>query len=364
MATGLIALLDDVAGLAKVAAASLDDVTAQATRAGAKAAGVVIDDAAVTPRYVVGFTAAREVPIVGRIALGSLRNKLLFLLPAALALSLFAPWAITPLLMLGGAFLCYEGAEKVFHALFPDRAHAHEVKVGAARPQTPEQLRAFEDQKVAGAIKTDFILSAEIMAITLAAVPESSFWTQAAVLAVVGLGITVLVYGAVALIVKADDAGVSLAANDRPASSLLGFRKSEAPPSGADRALRPLTRGFGRGLVLGMPVLLKALSLVGTAAMVWVGGGIIVHGLEEYGLGAIGHALHGAAEAAAHAVPPALAGAVEWIVTAAGSGVVGLVVGAALIPFVEHVAAPLWQRLRGTAGRRGQAAEGGAHRAI
>ena len=368
MATGLIALLDDVAGLAKVAAASLDDVTAQATRAGAKAAGVVIDDAAVTPRYVVGFAAAREVPIVGRIALGSLKNKLLFLLPAALALSLFAPWAITPLLMLGGAFLCYEGAEKVFHALFPDRAHAHEVKVGAARPQTPEQFQAFEDQKVAGAIKTDFILSAEIMAITLATMPESSFWTQAVVLAVVGLGITVLVYGAVALIVKADDAGVSLAANDRPASTLLGFRSSDAaaaaPPSGADRALRPLTRGFGRGLVLGMPVLLKALSVVGTAAMVWVGGGIIVHGLEEYGLGALGHAVHGAAEAAAHAVPPSLAGTVGWIVTAAGSGVVGLVVGAALIPVVEHVAAPLWQRLRGTAGRRGQAAaEGGAHRA-
>ena len=371
MATGLIALLDDVAGLAKVAAASLDDVTAQAARAGAKAAGVVIDDAAVTPRYVVGFAAAREVPIVGRIALGSLKNKLLFLLPAALALSLFAPWAITPLLMLGGAFLCYEGAEKVFHALFPDRAHAHEVKVGAARPQTPEQLQAFEDEKVAGAIKTDFILSAEIMAITLATMPESSFWTQAMVLAVVGLGITVLVYGAVALIVKADDAGVALAANDRPASTLLGFRTSPgggaaaAPPSGADRALRPLTRGFGRGLVLGMPGLLKGLSVVGTAAMVWVGGGIIVHGLEESGLGALGHAMHGAAEAAAHAVPPSLVGAVEWIVTAAGSGAVGLVVGAAIVPFVEHVAAPLWQRLRGTGGRDGGAAaeEGGAHRA-
>ncbi|GAA0567929.1 DUF808 domain-containing protein [Craurococcus roseus] len=362
MATGLIALLDDVAGLAKVAAASLDDVTAQATRAGAKAAGVVIDDAAVTPRYVVGFAAARELPIVGRIALGSLKNKLLFLLPAALALSLFAPWAITPLLMLGGAFLCYEGAEKVFHALFPHRAHEHEVKVGAARPQTPEQLQAFEDEKVRGAIKTDFILSAEIMAITLATMPESSFWTQAVVLGVVGLGITVLVYGAVALIVKADDAGVALAANDRPASTLLGFRGSDSPPSGADRALRPLTRGFGRGLVLGMPVLLKALSVVGTAAMVWVGGGIIVHGLEEYGLGALGHALHDAAEAAAHAVPPSLAGVVEWIVNAAGAGVVGLVVGAALIPFVEHVAAPLWQRLRPVRGG-GDAAAGGAHRA-
>ncbi len=359
MATGLIALLDDVAGLAKVAAASLDDVTAQAARAGAKAAGVVIDDAAVTPRYVVGFAAAREVPIVGRIALGSLKNKLLFLLPAALALSLLAPWAITPLLMLGGAFLCYEGTEKVYHALWPHRAHEHEVKVGAARPDTPEQLQAFEDQKVNGAIKTDFILSAEIMAITLASMPESSFWTQAAVLAVVGLGITVLVYGAVALIVKADDAGVALAANARPASTLLGLRGEPSPgspPSGADRLLRPVSQGFGRGLVLGMPVLLKALSVVGTAAMVWVGGGIIIHGLEEYGLGALGHAIHGAAEAAGHALP-SMAAAVEWTVTAAASGVVGLVVGAALIPFVEHVAAPLWQRLRGGGG---EGARGGA----
>ena len=348
MATGLIALLDDVAGLAKVAAASLDDVTAQAARAGTKAVGVVIDDAAVTPRYVVGFAAARELPIVGRIAAGSLRNKLLFLLPAALALGLLAPWAITPLLMLGGAFLCYEGTEKAFHALFPHRAHEHEVKVGAAAGRDAQR---FEDEKVNGAIKTDFILSAEIMAITLASVPEAPFWVQAMVLAVVGLGITVLVYGGVALIVKADDAGVALAANERPASTLLGLRSGApgAPPSGGDRLLRPLTRGLGRGLVLGMPVFLKVLGVVGTAAMVWVGGGIIIHGLEEYGLPAIGHAVHAAAEAAGHALP-AVGGAAEWIVSAAASGVLGFLVGAALIPFVEHVAAPLWQRLRGTGG--------------
>src|SRR3712207_7527574 len=154
MSIGLIALLDDVVGLAKVAAASLDDVTAQATKAGAKAAGVVIDDAAVTPRYVVGFAAAREVPIVGRIALGSLKNKLLFLLPAALALSLFAPWAITPLLMLGGAFLCYEGAEKVYEAIVPHHAHAHETQLGTLAIDA----QTLEDEKVASAIKTDFIL--------------------------------------------------------------------------------------------------------------------------------------------------------------------------------------------------------------
>ncbi len=236
MSTGLIALLDDVVALAKVAAASLDDVALQAGKAGAKAAGVVIDDAAVTPRYVVGFAANREIPIVKRIALGSLKNKLLILLPVALALSLLAPWAITPLLMLGGAFLCYEGAEKVLEAIRPHAAHAHEESVGAA----PTDPLALEEARVAGAIKTDFILSAEIMAIALATIPESSFLAQAAILAVVGIGITLLVYGAVALIVKADDAGVALARQEGVAMRL---------PAG----LRPLARAVGRGLVKGMP---------------------------------------------------------------------------------------------------------------
>jgi predicted DNA repair protein MutK len=321
---GLIALLDDVVGLAKIAAASLDDVAGQAAKAGAKAAGVVIDDAAVTPRYVVGFSAARELPIVGKIAAGSLRNKLLFLLPAALALSLFAPWAITPLLMLGGAYLCYEGAEKVFEAIFPHRAHAHEAHLGtvAVNAQT------LEDEKVSSAIKTDFILSAEIMAITLSAVPEGSFLMRASVLALVAIGITAAVYGGVALIVKADDVGVALARN------------------GSASALGGLTRAIGRGLVRGMPVFLKLLAVVGTAAMVWVGGGIIVHGLEEYGLPLIGDLIHRAAEIVSHALPAA-AGAIEWLVTAAGSGIVGLVVGAALIPVTGLVLAPLWTSLTG-----------------
>ena len=255
MSTGLIALLDDVAGLAKVAAASLDDVAAQAAKAGAKAVGIVIDDAAVTPRYVVGFAAAREVPIIARIAVGSLRNKLLYLLPAALALSLAAPWAITPLLMLGGAYLCYEGTEKVYEALWPHHAHGHEAAVGAAG-QDPQ---AFEDARIQAAIKTDLILSAEIMAITLATVPESSFWVQAMILAAVGIGITVLVYGGVVLNVKADDAGVALARNDCPFSSLFGPRQDGAA-SGADKLPRPLTRGIGRGLALGMPIFLRVLS--------------------------------------------------------------------------------------------------------
>ncbi|MET0367384.1 MAG: DUF808 family protein, partial [Methylobacterium sp.] len=171
MSVGLIALLDDVAFMVRTAAASLDDVAGQAASAGTKAAGVVIDDAAVTPRYVVGFAAERELPIVGKIALGSMRNKLLILLPGALALSAFAPWSITPLLMLGGAYLCYEGAEKVVEAVFPHHGPAgeEEDQGGAGGDQ------AREDRRVASAIKTDFILSAEIMAITLAALPEGSF---------------------------------------------------------------------------------------------------------------------------------------------------------------------------------------------
>jgi predicted DNA repair protein MutK len=320
MSVGLIALLDDIVGLAKVAAASIDDVAGQAAKAGAKAAGVVIDDAAVTPRYVVGFAAARELPIVGRIATGSLRNKLLFLLPAALLLSLAAPWAITPLLMLGGAYLCYEGAEKVHEAVFPDHAHAHEARIGTIALDA----RTFEDEKVASAIKTDFILSAEIMAITLSAVPEGTFLTQALILALVGIGITAAVYGGVALIVKADDVGLALATN------------GSASPLGS------MGRVLGRGLVLGMPIFLRLLGVVGTAAMIWVGGGIIVHGLEHYGFAWIAHAIHDAAAAAAHTLP-SVSGPVEWLVTAAGSGLVGLIIGAALIPISEHIIAPGWK---------------------
>ena len=324
MSVGLIALLDDVAAIAKIAAASLDDVAGQAAKAGAKAAGVVIDDAAVTPRYVTGFAAVREIPIVRKIASGSLRNKLLILLPAALLLSYFMPSAITPLLMIGGAYLCYEGTEKVFEAILPHKARAHEETLGsiAIDPQT------LEDEKVAGAIKTDFILSAEIMAIALAALPATSLWMQAAVLALVGIGITAAVYGAVALIVKADDIGVALAANR--SSSSLGS----------------VSRGIGRALVNGMPGFLKLLSIVGTAAMIWVGGGIVVHGLEVYGLKVVGHAIHHAAALAGHAVP-VMGGAVEWIIGAAGSGLFGLALGALLIPLAGYAIAPAWKALKG-----------------
>ncbi|MFH1342229.1 MAG: DUF808 domain-containing protein [Pseudomonadota bacterium] len=324
MSIGLIALLDDIAAIAKVAAASLDDIAGQAVKAGAKAAGVVIDDTAVTPGYVIGFAATRELPIVGKIALGSLRNKLLILLPAALALSYFLPSVITPLLMFGGAYLCYEGVEKLLEAVLPHHAHQHEAELGtvALNAQT------LEDEKVASAIKTDFILSAEIMAITLAALPVGSIWTQSLVLALVGIGITVAVYGVVALIVKADDFGLALATND-----------GASPFGGIGRAL-------GRGLVRGMPGFLILLSAVGTAAMIWVGGGIVLHGLELYGPPSIGHAVHAATAAAAHAVPVA-AGVLEWIAHAAISGVLGLLIGGACIPVIGFVVAPAWKLAKG-----------------
>ena len=323
MSVGLMALFDDIATLAKAAAASIDDIAGQAAKAGSKAAGVVIDDAAVTPRYLTDFSPARELPVVGRIALGSLKNKILFLLPGALILSLLLPQAITPLLMLGGAYLCYEGVEKVYSALFPHDAHAHEAKLETVAIDA----RTFEDEKVASAIKTDFILSAEIMAITLAAIPTDSIVERGIVLAVVAIGITVAVYGAVALIVKADDAGLALASLS-PATALAA----------------PL-RLFGRALVRGTPFLLSGLGIIGTAAMIWVGGGIILHGLEEYGLGWPSHVLHDAGAAVARAVP--FAGAfLAWLVEAAGAGVAGIVVGLIAIPLASRALSPLWRQAK------------------
>jgi predicted DNA repair protein MutK len=299
MAGGLIALLDDIAALTKLAAASLDDVTAAAGRAGIKAAGVVIDDTAVTPRYVTGMSPDRELPIIGKIAIGSLRNKLLILLPAALALSALAPWAITPILMLGGAYLCFEGTEKVFEAI-AGTAHGSEVEDIA----DPKEL---EDRQIGGAVRTDLILSAEIMAIALADLPELSLVMQGIVLAVVGVAITVGVYGVVALIVKMDDIGLHL----------------------SQRQLAPV-RAVGRGLVKAMPMLLQTLSAIGIAAMIWVGGGIILHGLETFGMGALAQWVHGMAEGAESFVPSA-PGLAKWLVSAAGSAVIGLIVGGIIV---------------------------------
>lgn len=318
MSVGLLGLLDDVTALAKVAAASIDDVAGQATKAGLKAAGAVIDDTAVTPNYVTGFAADRELPIVGRIAAGSVRNKLLILLPAALALSFIAPWAITPLLALGGAYLCFEGAEKVFEALFPHQAHAeaHDLEPVAADPAT------LETERINGAIQTDFILSAEIMTIALGTLPVTlPFWEKAAVLAVVGIGITLLVYGAVALIVKADDIGLAMA------------RKAK---SGAGRAT-------GRGILIAMPWVMRILSVVGTAAMIWVGGGIFIHGLAEFGLPQVEHLI----EAVAHPAAETLGAFGGEIVTILGDGIFGLLLGLVLIPVVTRALMPAWKAVRG-----------------
>ena len=325
MSVGLLALLDDVAGLVKVAAASLDDVAGQAAKAGVKAAGAVIDDAAVTPNYVHGFTADREIPIVGKIAWGSIKNKLLFLLPAALILSFFVPWLITPLLMIGGAYLCYEGAEKVFHALAPHRAEEHEAGLEpvALSPQT------LEDQKVAGAIKTDFILSAEIMTIILAAIEVDNFWFRAIVLAVAGIGITIAVYGAVGLIVKADDFGLFMAQHGRTG----------------------VGRGFGRGLVVAMPMFMRVLSVIGTAAMTWVGGSIVAHGLVGFGLDWPEHVIEAAAHWAEHTFS-FVAGFAGWLATAAVDFVFGLALGAILIPVAGYVISPAWKAIKGVLPKR------------
>jgi len=313
--SGLLALLDDVATIAKVAAASVDDVAGMAVKAGSKTAGVVIDDAAVTPRYVTGFSADRELPIIGKIALGSLRNKMLILLPVALLLNVFAPFLITPLLMIGGAYLCFEGAEKVWHLVSGADRHDEEETVA------DDPLR-LERERVAGAIKTDFILSAEIMTIALAAIPDSEFIIEALTLAAVGIVITGLVYGGVALIVKADDVGLHMHEQGR-----LG-----------------VTRALGRGIVRAMPGFLALLSTVGTLAMLWVGGSIIVHGLEELGLGGPEHLIADLSAAAAGAAGVA-PGMVGWLARATLDGLFGLALGLLLIMPGTRLIAPLWARL-------------------
>ncbi|MDG2521301.1 DUF808 domain-containing protein [Caulobacter segnis] len=305
MASGLVALLDDVAGIAKIAAASVDDIGAAAGKAGSKAVGVVIDDTAVTPGYAVGFTPDRELPIVAKIAIGSIRNKLIFLLPGALLLSAFAPWAVTPILMCGGAYLCFEAAEKIIEKILP---HAeHDETEGLAL-----SAKDLENEKVSGAIRTDLILSGEIMAIALSEVSDMSLPVQAAALAVVALAITVIVYGAVAFIVKMDDIGLHLA------------QRNSAP-----------VKAFGRGMVKAMPVILKALTYIGTLAMLWVGGGILVHGLDHFGVSAIEHGVEALSHAAA--VAPGIGPITGWAAMAAAYGVFGLVVGSVIAGIVHLI---------------------------
>lgn len=314
MASGLLALFDDVAAFAKIASSSLDDVVKMSAKAAGKSAGIVIDDAAVTPRYVVGFTADRELPIIGKIAWGSALNKLFFLLPGALLLSTIAPWSILPLLILGGAYLCYEGYGKVRELFVADSSKE------TAKPLQAIDSKVLEQQKIANAIRTDFILSAEIMAITLSTVGEASLAMKAIVLAVVGMGITIAVYGTVALIVKADDFGVALASLDRPWSAI------------------------GRGIVYTMQWVLSSLSLIGTLAMLWVGGGIILHSMAEYGLRGPEYWIKGVG-ASAGSLMPIGGGLVAWGVGAALAGIAGIAIGALVAPLSKHVIRPLLQRL-------------------
>jgi uncharacterized protein len=303
MSAGLFGLLDDVAALARLTAASVDDIGAAAGRATAKAAGVVIDDTAVTPQYVHGITAERELPMIKRIAIGSLRNKLLFILPAALLLSQFVPWLVTPILMLGATYLCYEGAEKVWGWISGHDAHA------APTALVGEDA---ERQMTTGAIRTDFILSAEIMVIALNEVADQAFWPRLVILVVVALIITAAVYGVVGLIVKMDDIGLGLA-----------------------QRTSKFAQAVGRGLVAAMPKLLSALSTIGTVAMLWVGGHILLQGTDTLGWHAPYGLVHHAEEWVHHAVE-GVGGVLAWLVNTAASAVIGLVVGAVIVA-IMHV---------------------------
>lgn len=299
MSAGLFGLLDDIAALARLAAASIDDVGAAAGRASVKAAGVVVDDTAVTPQYVHGVAAHRELPIVRRIATGSLRNKLLFILPGALLLSQFLPWLLTPLLMAGGTYLCFEGAEKIWA-----RIRGHHETVAEDVAHLSEDVEA---ETIAGAIRTDFILSAEIMVIALNEVTDEPFVSRAAILAVVAVAITALVYGVVALIVKMDDVGLNL----------------------AQRGVA-WVQAVGRTMVRGMPVLLSVISAVGVVAMLWVGGHILLAGTDDLGW----HWLYGQVHDLEHEVEHAvdgIGGVLAWLVNTGLSFVLGLLVGAVVV---------------------------------
>jgi predicted DNA repair protein MutK len=304
MAGGLVGLFDDVAALAKLAAASVDDVGAAAGKASIKAAGVVVDDTAVTPAYVRGLAADRELPIVKRIAIGSLRNKVLLILPAALLLSAVAPTLVEVILMCGGAYLCYEGAHKVIHALKHDD-HDHDV---------PAALKGVdaEEATIRGAIRTDFILSAEIMVIALKEVIDEPLVSRAIILAIVAVLITVIVYGLVALIVKMDDVGLKMTTRTSPTSQRIGH-----------------------GLVRGMPKLLSVLSVVGTAAMLWVGGHILLVGAAELGW----HTPYDLVHDLEHALPHdgSIGGVVTWLANTLASAVLGLAVGSVIALVVARL---------------------------
>lgn len=297
MSTGLLALLDDIGAIVKVTAASLDDIATQTGNAGTSAIGVVIDDAAVTPKYVVGLSPKRELPIIWNIAKGSLKNKILFLIPAALILGGLAPWAIQPILAFGGVYLCLEGYEKIHHVLHKMRHKEAHLEAHAATETmptiTPDEL---EKQRTSGAIRTDFILSAEIVAISYAVVTDTHIVMQAVVLIIIAVGITLGVYGTVALIVKADDLGAHMARHG----------KSD------------IIKKLGLNIIKAMPAFLKILGTIGTAAMLWVGGGIVIHSVPvlHHSMEHLSHSLH-------------LEGGLKWLFEATLSGVFGCFIGAA-----------------------------------
>lgn len=296
--TSLLILIDDITLM-------LDDVAAMSKLAAKKTAGVLGDDLALNAQQVTGIRAERELPVVWAVAKGSVRNKVI-LVPAALAISTWLPVAVTPLLMIGGAYLCFEGVEKLAHPLLHshDEDAAHHEALSAALKDESVDLVAFEREKIEGAVRTDFILSAEIVAITLGTVTAASFTQQVLVLSGVALAVTVGVYGLVAAIVKMDDVGLYLQQR-----------------GGAVKA------AVGRGLLAAAPVMMKTLSVVGTAAMFLVGGGIVLHGLPG-----AHDVVHGIAHAAG--TVPGIGGLLEAITPTVLDGVGGVVVGAVTLALV------------------------------
>ncbi|MCT1429468.1 DUF808 domain-containing protein [Brachybacterium muris] len=336
MAGGLAALLDDVAALARLAAASADDVAAASARAGVKAAGVVIDDTAVTPQYVQGIKPKRELPIIWRITKGSLFNKIVIILPILMLLSVFAPWLLPVLLICGGLYLSFEGAEKVWELV---RGH-EESKPASAKGGDAE------DSVVKGAVRTDLILSAEIMVIAMNSIEQDSLWIRAAVLVVVALGITALVYGSVAILVKMDDVGLAMTKDhDSPAKQKLGRR-----------------------LVTAMPTVMKVISYVGMIAMLWVGGHIILVSTHDLGLAQPYEWIHGLEVTMG-------GGVLGWLINTFFSFLIGLGIGAIIVALMhvlpfghgkndEHEEDPAGNMAAGPGGSRRAPGSSGKHPAV
>ena len=322
MSGGLVALLDDIATLAKVTASSIDDVAANAVKASSKAVGVVIDDTAVTPQYVSGLSPARELPIIGKIARGSLINKLFIILPIALLLTWLAPQVLPFLLIVGGAYLCFEGGEKVLEKLGWLPGHHEEHEEGGAT--SAEEL---EKSIVSSATRTDLILSAEIMLVSMAGLGGETGVMRVAVLIGVAFFMTFFVYGLVALLVKADDFGLHLAKD--------AIKSEDNRPGPVDNV--------GRTIVRVMPHIFSVIGVVGTVAMLWVGGHLVIANLAEVGVPVFHHVL----EAAEHAVASA-GGFVTWLVETLLSGIFGVVLGS-LIAWIVVGASALVRRLRAKA---------------